>query len=94
MATSLTSTRLLGRIALVIGLAALASGCVAYGPGGGPPPRGQHPSGAAGVPPGHMPPPGMCRIWYPDRPPGHQPPPGNCHDLQRRVPRGAILVRG
>ncbi|MDX1640477.1 MAG: hypothetical protein R3220_02180 [Balneolaceae bacterium] len=45
------------------------------------------------IPPGHMPPPGECRIWYYDRPPGHQPPTVQCHRV-RRIPYGAILVRG
>lgn len=53
-----------------------------------------HPAQAVHIPPGHMPPPGACRIWYPDRPPGHQPPPGPCRELARRVPHGAVLVRG
>ena len=43
---------------------------------------------------GHMPRPGECRIWYPDVPPEQQSPPGRCINLERRVPPGAILVRG
>ena len=46
------------------------------------------------IPPGQMPPPGECRVWFPERPPGQQPPPGDCSELQRRVPPGAVLVRG
>ena len=65
------------------------SGCVAYGGVAVP-----YPERAYEIPPGHMPPPGECRVWFPDRPPGQQPPPGNCADLQRRVPSGAVLVRG
>jgi hypothetical protein len=69
----------------------LVSGCVAYSYPGGPP---RYYSPAVDVPPGHMPPPGKCRIWFPGEPPGQQPPPGDCYDLQRRVPSGAVLVRG
>ena len=58
------------------------------------PSQGHYESGLAKVPPGHMPPPGKCRIWFPGRPPGHQPPVGDCWELERRVPRGALLVRG
>lgn len=46
------------------------------------------------IPPGHMPPPGKCRIWFYDRPPGHQPQPISCHRIGRRIPYGAVLVRG
>lgn len=81
---------------LIGALPILLCGCVAYGgpwvePGHYP---GGHPARPHAVPPGHMPPPGECRIWYPDRPPGHQPPPGNCYELERRVPPGAMLIRG
>jgi hypothetical protein len=55
------------------------------------PPRAK--SQAFRVPPGHMPPRGMCRIWYNDRPPGHQPPAVSCNRI-RRVPYGAVVVRG
>lgn len=54
----------------------------------------EHRKGHYKIPPGHMPPPGKCRIWYYDRPPGHQPPPVSCHRLGRRIPHGAVLVRG
>lgn len=46
------------------------------------------------IPPGHMPARGECRIWFYDRPPGHQPPPAACHRIDRRIPYGAVLVRG
>jgi len=46
------------------------------------------------VPPGHRPPRGMCRLWYYDRPPGHQPPAVSCHLIGRRVPYGAVIIRG
>ena len=71
----------------------LATGCVAEGRVYGPTPHSSQ-YRLQDIPPGHMPPPGECRIWYPDLPPGQQPPPGKCHELERRVPSGAILVRG
>jgi hypothetical protein len=85
--------------ALILGFAvASLAGC-----GGGgmirtdsPPPR-PAPHGAKAqlnIPPGHLPPPGKCRHWYLGHPPGHQPSIGECQDLERRVPRGAVLVRG
>jgi hypothetical protein len=61
---------------------------------GKPPAASGAASSQVSVPPGHMPPKGKCRIWYPGRPPGHQGPIGECADLERRLPRGAVLVRG
>ncbi len=79
------------RIVLAFAItASVLSGCAAYGgsvPGPYPP---QH----FDIPEGHMPPPGECRIWIPDLAPGQQSPPGNCYELERQVPRGAILVHG
>jgi hypothetical protein len=49
---------------------------------------------AANVPPGHMPPAGKCRIWYKNRKAAHQPAPGNCKKLKKKVPAGAVLIRG
>lgn len=70
------------------------SGCTVYGgPAYGPAPD-PYPAQGYEVPAGHLPPPGECRIWFPDRPAGQQPPPGNCHDLERRVPPGAVLIQG
>ena len=69
-------------------------GCVAYGGAVVEPYPGPYPGRALNIPEGHRPPPGECRIWFPDRPPGQQPPPGSCHQLERRVPPGAVLVRG
>ena len=66
------------------------SGCVAYGGSVSGPFPLQH----FEIPDGHMPPPGECRVWFPDLPPGHQPPPGDCYEMERQVPRGAVLVRG
>jgi hypothetical protein len=82
------------RNCLCLGVVVLAtSGCAAEGRVYGPPSeRDQYQH--VDIPKGHMPPPGECRIWYPDVPPGQQPPPGKCHELERRVPAGAILVRG
>lgn len=70
-------------------------GCAAYGDVVGDSRSDPaYPEPAVHVPPGHLPPPGSCRIWFPDRPPGQQPPPGNCYELERRVPAGAVLIRG
>jgi hypothetical protein len=82
-------SRTLGTAALAIALA----GCAVEGPVYGPP-SDRYPGYVFEIPEGHMPPPGECRIWFPDRPPGQQPPPGDCYELQRRVPPGAVLVRG
>ncbi len=46
------------------------------------------------IPKGHMPPPGQCRIWFLNISPGQQPPPGECHELERKLPPNAVLVRG
>jgi hypothetical protein len=91
--------------AMVLAFAALAlAGCAAGGrviTGTDAPAHPGKPPAASGaassqvkVPPGHMPPKGKCRIWYPGRPPGHQGPIGECAALERRVPQGAVLVRG
>lgn len=69
-------------------------GCAAHGGGIFEPSPDPFPARHVDIPPGHMPPPGECRIWFPDRPPGQQPPPGKCHELERRVPPGAVLVEG
>lgn len=69
-------------------------GCVAYVEPYGATQSYSRPGRHYNIPPGHMPPPGACRIWFPDRPPGQQPPPGDCYDLERRVPPGAVLIRG
>ena len=82
--------RLMAAAAITLGL----SGCLAYGGPWMEPVGHGYGETPYRIPPGHMPPPGECRIWFPDRPPGQQPPPGNCYDLQRRVPPGAVLVRG
>lgn len=84
--------------AILAGLVFLA-GCAVTGPGGDQRTVVIHPGGDTSldpvtIPAGHMPPPGECRIWYPDRDPGDQPSPGDCHDLEGRVPAGAVLVRG
>jgi hypothetical protein len=66
-------------------------GCTVYGGTVAPYP---YPAHGYEVPAGHLPPPGECRLWFPDRPAGQQPPPGNCHELERRVPAGAVLIQG
>ena len=80
------------RTVLALGVAVLLSSCAVedsvYDP------RPQPVGHGFIIPPGHMPPPGECRIWFPDLPPGQQPPPRDCSELQRPIPRGAVLVRG
>jgi hypothetical protein len=46
------------------------------------------------VPPGHMPPKGKCRLWYEGRSASLQPPVGECTALEKKIPQGAVLVRG
>jgi hypothetical protein len=75
-------------------LAIALGGCVASGGEIVDPYPHPYPARSLNIPEGHMPPPGECRVWFPDRLPGQQPPPGNCYDLERRVPPGAVLVRG
>lgn len=78
----------------------LLGGCAATGEILVAPPPGViigAPPGAAqplDIPKGHYPPPGSCRIWMPGVPAGQQSPPGRCAELERRVPPGALLVRG
>ena len=80
------------RTALAVALAVFLSSCAieesVYDPR--PQPLGH----GFSIPPGQMPPPGECRIWFPDLPSGKQPPPGDCEELRRRIPTGAVLVRG
>lgn len=78
--------------ALLLLLLALV-GCATYEGEAGYPDH-PHPPGSVYIPKGHLPPPGQCRIWFPGVPPGQQPPPDDCHELERRVPPDAILVRG
>ena len=85
-------SHLLRVVILSLAISALG-GCTTHG-GIYTPAPGHRADSATKIPKGHMPPPGECRIWYSDLPPGQQPPPGNCRDLERRVPSGAILVRG
>lgn len=49
---------------------------------------------ALNIPKAHKPPAGKCRIWYKNRKAGKQPPPGNCNKLKKKVPKGAVLIRG
>ena len=79
------------RIALAFATTALAlSGCAVDGQST----QGPNPARRIYIPESHMPPPGTCRIWIPHLPPDRQSPPGNCHQLERRVPMNAVLVRG
>ena len=42
----------------------------------------------------YMPPKGKCRLWYTDRPAHRQPKIGSCKKLGKKIPRGAVLIRG
>ena len=80
-------------VILLVFVSCMSNGVIIADPQPPPPPHGP-PGEPPKIPPGYMPPPGKCRIWYPDLPPGQQPPPGDCEELERRVPRGAWLIRG
>ena len=83
--------RSIGLVCASVALVGCAGTVIVDEPGAGRPGRGHN---EVRIPKGHYPPPGSCRIWIPGIPPGQQSPPGDCNDLRRRVPEGAVLVRG
>jgi hypothetical protein len=72
-------------VALLIGLAALASPNVAAAQG-----RGK----ADDVPAGSRPPAGMCRIWLEDVPAARQPAPTDCASAVRNRPAKGRVIFG